>query len=284
MTTLGLAKKNNYHLVEFEYGDSASPSYVYLTDWSGGSSYDSKTWVATPQLGLTFPPNTGGLEEGALQVEVLASASALFASLVSGEPCSPVYVTVTRVSAPTAEDGGSTQYHVIVQRARVLKATSRKGVVRLDAVTPKSLLRVPLGAPCNYHCMWTLFGAGCALASISSAGTLSAIDASDDKKVTITGLGSAASLAPGATPGKFWHRGYVERSGVRVPIRDWASGAATTFYLTRRPPAAWVGQAVTVVPGCDKTQETCVARYDNVSQFAGLGYAIPSHHPVHEVT
>lgn len=282
MTTLGLSKKNNHHLVEIEYGDPASPSYAYLTDWSGGSSYDSKTWVATPQMSITFPANTGGLEEGSLELDMVANATAVLATLVTGEPCAPVYVTITRVSAPLAEDGGTTQYHVLTYLWRVTRAKTRKGSTKLTAISLKSELRVSLGVAANYHCGWTLFGAGCALTAISdTSATLTTIDASDDKKVTITGV---SVTVPGATPGKTFHRGYVERAGIQIPIRDWASAASTTFYLTRRPPSSWVGQTVTVVPGCDKTVETCRARYDNESQFSGLGYGITSHHPVHDVT
>lgn len=286
MTTLALAKKFNCHLVELEYGDPDSPSYAYLTDWSTARSDLTQTWTSVPHIAFTFPPNTGGLEEQPLKVEALRDDHALFASLVSGEPHSPVYVSVTRVSLPLAEDGGDTQYHVLAYRFRVVKATGnaggRKSVVRLDAVSPKGELAVPLGVPSTAQCPWQLFGRGCGLALISDDGTLSAIDGTDPKKVTITGLGSAASLAPGATSGKFWHRGYVERAGALVAIRDWSSGAATTFYLASKPPAAWVGQTVTVVPGCDKTPTTCEERFDNLEKFNGTAFASPNHHPVYE--
>lgn len=281
LDTLALPKKNNYHLIEIEHGDPDAPSFLYLTDWSTAISYDSHTWVATPQLALDIPANTGGLEEGELELELLASVDALLASLVSGEPCAPVYVTVTRVSAPLAEDGGATQYHVLAYRFRVSKATSRRGVASLACVSAKSQLRVPLGAPANYQCGWTLFGRGCGLTLVSDTGTLTAIDGTDNKKVTITGVSVSV---PGGTPGKTFHRGYVEKDGIRVPIRDWSSGASTTFYLTRRVPAAWVGTTVTVVAGCDKSIETCRDRWDNEEHFAGTGYAVTSHHPVHEVT
>lgn len=288
MTALGLSKKNNCHLVEIEYGDPDSPSYAYLTDWSTARTDLSQAWSSIPQLAFTFPPNTGGLEERALQVEGPRAGHALFASLVSGEPHSPVYVSVTRVTEAVAEDSATTQYHVLCYRFRVVKATSnpggRKSVVRLDAVSPKGELGVPLGMPSTAQCPWQLFGSGCGLALIFSSGTLSAIDATDPKKVTITGLDSAASLAPGATPGKFWHRGYVKLAGAVVAIRDWAPGTATTFWLASKPPAAWVGQAVTAVPGCSKDPDVCDERYDNLEKFGGTGYASPNRHPVYETS
>lgn len=284
--TLDAAKKQHYHLVKFAYGDAAGTVERY-TDWSADVSYDSATWTSKPQLAITFPANTGALDEKALVLEfpLDASANDLFEDLVSGEPFSPVYVTVIHGSLGLPDDAGADEHLIACLSWRVVKATKnpteKRGIVRLEAVSPKSQLKVPLGVPANYHCAWTLFGTGCDLtrASYVDTGTLTAIDGTDEKKVTITGVSVSV---PGGTPGKTFHRGYVEKDGIRVPIRDWSSGAPTTFFLARRPPAAWVGATVTVVPGCDKTIETCRNRWDNETRFAGLGYAIPDYHPVHE--
>lgn len=278
-----LPKKLTYHLVQFAYGTGAA-TFARFTNKTADVSYLSNTYTSVPKLALELPANTGAVEERALVVELPVSAHALFASLVSGEPFSPVYVTALHVNEPLADDGGSNETMTVCAAWRLAKATKnpskKRGIVRLEAVGPKNELRVPLGIPANYHCVWTLFGNGCDLAPVSDTGTLTAIDATDPKKVTITGISVSV---PGPTPGKTFHRGYVEKDGIRVDIRDWSSSASSTFFLVRRPPAAWVGATVTVFAGCDKTIETCRNRWANEARFGGFGYAMPNYHPVFEV-
>jgi hypothetical protein len=274
-----LPKKQHYYLVEFAYGASAGTGLRY-TNSTSDRTYAGQTYTSLPKLSVEPPSNTGGIDEGTLKIEAPADAHALFAALVNGEPHSPVFVTLRQVLAPLQDDGGSDEVLALCVLWRVAKATKnpskKRGIVRLEATGAKADMKVSLGLPANYQCAWTLFGNGCDLAVVSDGGTLTTIDATDNKKVTITGV---SVTVPGATPGKTFHRGYVERDGLRVEIRDWSSGASTIFHLVRKPPAAWVGQTVTVYAGCDKTIETCRDRWDNEARFQGCGYAIPDYHP-----
>jgi hypothetical protein len=274
-----LPKKLSRYLLEFAYGASAGTA-ARFTNGTASEVYDGDTYSSLPKVAIELPGNTGTLEEGVLKIEVPVDAHALFTALASGEKHSPVYVTVVQVNEPLQDDGGSDEVLVLCRMWRVAKATKnparKRGIVKLEATGAKADLKVPLGMPANYQCVWQLFGNGCDLDAVSDTGTLTAIDAADNKKVTITGV---SVTVPGATPGKTFHRGYVEKDGMRLEIRDWSSGASTTFFLERKPPAAWVGQTVTVVPGCDKSIETCRARWDNEERFQGCGYAIPDYHP-----
>lgn len=284
--TAEASKKQHYHLVKFAHGDAAGTVERY-TDWSADVTYDSATWTSKPQLAITFPANTGTLDEKALVLELPLEGSSndLFEDLVSGEPFSPVYVTVIHGSLALPDDAGADEHLIVCLNWRVVKATKnpagKRGIVRLEAVSPKARMKVSLGLAATPTCQWTLFGNGCALtrATYVDTGTLTAIDGTDNKKVTITGVSVSV---PGGTPGDTFRFGYVEKDGIRIQIREWTSGASTTFYLRRKPPAAWVGATVTVVPGCDKTITTCRNRWDNEERFQGCGYAIPDYHPVHE--
>jgi hypothetical protein len=276
-----LPKKLPYYLLELSYGASAGTSARFTTR-AAAVTYEGDTYAALPKLAVVeLPANTGVLEEGTLKLEVPVDAHALFAALVSGEKHSPVYATLRQVNEPLQDDGGADEVLVLCLMWRVGKATKnptkKRGVVRLEATGPKAHLADALGMPALYQCAWQLFDQGCGLETLSdNTGTLTAIDGTDNKKVTITGV---SVTVPGATPGKTFHRGYVERDGMRLEIRDWSSGASTTFHLERKPPAAWVGQTVTVVAGCDKAIETCRGRFANEERFQGCGYAMPDRQP-----
>ena len=56
-----------------------------------------------------------------------------------------------------------------------------------------------------------------------------------------------------------------------------------TFVLSKTPPASWLGQAVTVAPGCDKSLFTCDNRYLNVTSFGGFGTFMPVRNVVTEM-
>jgi hypothetical protein len=147
----------------------------------------------------------------------------------------------------------------------------RNDKILFEALPIKSRLNFPVSIPCNHHCAWTLFGTGCNLPAIENPGQVTVIDG---KEVTILGLA--------AQVGKYYQRGYVTRDNNRIAIHNWDSTDPTKFYLARQPPSEWLLQPVGVVPGCDKTIETCRARWLNEANFGGFGYAIPAYHPVFE--
>ena len=79
----------------------------------------------------------------------------------------------------------------------------------------------------------------------------------------------------------WWNRGFVERDGLQILIREWVSG--TTFTLAKIPPADWDGEDLVVTPGCDKTATDCgSAKWKNQNRFGGIGYALPTYNPTFE--
>ncbi|MCZ2418679.1 MAG: phage BR0599 family protein [Burkholderiales bacterium] len=286
---MSLPRNNVYHMVLFEFAQGREERF---TDWTAEVEDGSaNTYAPCPTMSIKFPANTGVREEKPVTIEMPVEASTLFEALTGHEPMGPCYVTVKRAVLPLPDDSGSEQVVDVCVRYRVRKATKRpggkRGIVKIEALGPKATLPVLLGLAATPECQWTLFGRGCGVAQIESLGTLDSIDEDDLKKVTITGLDDAASLAPGDTPGDFWTRGYVTsnvgiHAGARIPIRMWSASDPTTFYLARKPPAEWVGETVVVVPGCDKLYATCVGRYNNAGNFAGAGVAIPARHPTYE--
>lgn len=284
---LDLAKKQTRFLAEISWG--STPTYLRLTDWPAVVSYGGNTYVANCELQIDLPPNTVGFDEKPLVLTL--PSSWLEADLVNGIAFPPTWVTLRQqilvLSGDPQVSGEVDTTNVLVYRARLehvrRSASGRANLVRLEFRTAKARLQVPLGSPSNYHCKWTLFGRGCGLAQVVETATMTLIDTVDDKKVTLTDF-TNPMVAPGGTPGRFWHRGYLERDGLRIAIREWSTGAVNTFHLARRPPSSWlnVTNGINLVAGCDKTIETCRERWDNEEHFAGTAYEQPDYHPVHE--
>ncbi len=145
-------------------------------------------------------------------------------------------------------------------------------MVRLECLPSKGLLSTAMGIVVQNQCPWIFGQRGCGIDTgpLKESGT---IDSIDGKKVTVSGLTTT-------TTDRYWHRGFVERDGLKIGIREYTTG--NEFELIREPPSDWEAQVGIFTPGCDKYIETCRARWDNESNFGGSGYAIPNVHPIIE--
>jgi hypothetical protein len=270
---LSVNNKDTAILVEFQYGDPASPTYTRMTSWS----QDLTTFTSTPALEVSLGSNIGTLEDRETTIRIPLVAGA-FSDLVSnGEPHSPIFVTITESTTDPTGAGDPDTLTLFKGQVRSVtrNAGGAAGVVALACVPQKNLLRVPLGIPCNNQCEWTLGDPNCKvnMASLSALGLLTAVSV---RTATITGL------TPPGGDATYYSRGYVKRDGLWIGIRVWSSSTATSFELVKAPPAAWIGQYLTVFPGCQKTIEVCRARFSNELNFGGMGYAMPSWHPAIE--
>lgn len=278
MTQIQKPQKQSWLLLEFKYGDPLAPKYARYTDQVSDVQAFGSQWSSVPDMEVRVPSNIGTLADKQLEVEMRLQ-SGFLTNVSSGEPHSRIDVTLREVHAST--DDASAQQITYLFRGRLVRAkrnpSGHTESVRLIAVHSKARLAIPLGMPAQHHCVWTFAGKGCGQSplNLKETGTLTVLSG---KVATITGLASHA----GDTTQRYWHMGYVEKDGLRITVRDWNQATATTFYLTREPPASWVGASVGVFPGCDKTIETCRARWNKEATFAGFGYAIPGYHPVYE--
>lgn len=282
-----LPSKPSRWLLKLEYGSSA-------LRFAGPGATDDVTYNAevygTADFGVKLPASTGNLEE---QFAIINTMNwRLPADLVAGLPFPTVYATLYEQLLVFADDPlntvevDSTYIHLKRVRCRKLHVSGldRAGEVRMEFETAKERTKITMGVPANKTCDHALFDTLCALEEVRETALLFSIDplaVDDDRMIWIQGLPHPMA-APGGTPGKFWHLGYIEFNDVRVGIRDWNAAQPNVFHLKRRVPDSWVGQNIDVVAGCDKSIETCRARWDNELRFRGLGYKIPNRHPVHE--
>jgi hypothetical protein len=289
--SLNLSNKQIRYLVEMLWSDDTESSHH--TTWPSAVSYGGDSYLALPTMEIKLPANKGTLDEGMFEITFPQNKNANLDAMFQGNPFSPVYCNIYMQAIPNTNDPLKTTEvtitHVVGYNLRLATPTKnpqrRGGLVKLEFVSPKNMLQTALGWPANFQCNWVLFGRGCDLTAVEETVQLDAIDANDPKKVTLTGH-THPMVAPGGTPGKFWHRGYIEKDGIRIGIRDWDPADQTTFFLVKKPPSAWVGvgPSIRLVAGCDKTLETCRARWDNEARFMGFGYKMPDYHPSHEVS
>lgn len=163
------------------------------------------------------------------------------------------------------------------------KVGGRSATVSISALPLKARLQqVALGLQCMQNCVNRLGDGFCKVAmNVSPKRLLNVVvTAIDGPKITLTD----ASI-PSGLQDRFYQRGYMIREGFEFQIRDWRNeveGTKAEFFLFRRPPDSWLGQAVTVFSGCDKTNGTCDSRYGNIANFKGAGAKMPAYNPVYE--
>jgi hypothetical protein len=271
VTSLGASEKVAFPLVEFKYGDPAAPSYKRFAQYTIDAYYGIDLYTAMPELDIKMPEISAMLSDKTLLIGApLKAGSGFFDSISSGIPFSEVTVTLYERIIGTQGEADITLKHYIGLVTKVSRNYQRPDWVQLEVASFKSRLMIPLGLPANVQCVWTLGGRGCFISVPQETGTMTVIAG---KIVTITGLSGRAD--------RFWHRGYVVKNGCRILIRDWVNG--TSFTLTKEPPADWTGASVQVFAGCDKTIQTCRARFSNEEHFGGFGYAIPAYSPNYEL-
>jgi hypothetical protein len=281
--TTSSSTKDSYLKVRFSYGDG--PTNVDYTNFNE----DVGTYVALPSMEVTGIENTGGLNSKGIEIKVPAGIS-FFDNLADGRAFAPVYLYVTEVlnalawsfydQATTSEE----LEHAIgdYRLERVYKNPDREiGFVKLVFQQHKARSKIPLGIVCNPQCAWTLGDKSCQATVTTETGTISAIDGF---KVTLTNPADAAVVTGQATGSStYWHRGLMTVDGLSLPIRRWVDGSYD-FYLGKQPPASWVGQVVTLRPGCAKTTSDCTTKFANIANFGGLGIKIPAYNPNTELS
>lgn len=266
-------EKEGFVLVTFFHGTDLLTREKY-TDWDqpflGAKS--------EPRMSLAIPENTGTFDKQELRI--ILPVDPFTSRAGSGVPHSPMYVIVQEITQGLFTGDQSSQKVLYAGRiTRTIKNYhGQNNKVGFFALTLKSRLDISMGLPCNHHCSWTLFHAGCQVTE-GLFDAMGEIDSSDGTEITVT---TTDVITPGGTDARYWKRGYLEKDGLRISIRDYNGAVDATKLFTARPvPSDWVGGTndIHFVPGCDKTIETCRSRFDAEEFFLGLGYAIPAYQP-----
>jgi len=262
--------KGHYLLVDFRFGDPVNPTYAAFTNFTRSVSRDGLVYAAEPRIRIDYAEEIGVFDE---KITRLFMPRGTFADRISnGEPHSRTFLRVREVfSTSTATEVRHAYAGVVLQAHR--NPDGRRNTVLIEAVNIRSTYRARMGIVAQHHCGWTFGGRGCGVPkhSFDQVGSIAAVNAS---VVTIPGL----TLQ---TP-EHWRRGYIQKDGLKIDIRDWLPSTPDDFQLMMPPPADWLSAQVTVTPGCDREISTCRTEWDNESESLVIGIAMVAYNPLFE--
>ncbi len=250
-------------LITFTWGSGSTARYCR---WTENLTLGSETFLATPLLELQMGKQHGGAADVPVEVLLPQSLPPLDAILLWGAHA-PVTVTIEEL------DPAAPATRRALFAGRVVQVTGnaggRSGIAQVQVSGRKADLEVALGIVCSGNCPW-IFGdghtCGKSLTSLTITGEATAIE---KNRITIAGLTNPSA--------NYWLNGYVSRNGLNLRVRkDPGSGV---LWLDLVPPAEWLHQSVTATPGCDGTPDTCLNRWNNLANFAGVGLKMPDYHP-----
>src|SRR5690606_4052590 len=267
--------------------------YLVLFTW--GSPTQQERWAnwdnpvlgykKVPKMAFRFPQNVGTVDHKELQLEVIRTAeTATFLDFLSSGAAVPP-VTIDVMEQIPAQISGDQGRFFQPWRGWVTRITTnsreKRGIYRIEALTAKQKLDVPLGMQCNLTCEFRLFGRGCSTSNsgpqFSVQSRTSTVTAVNGYEVTVAGGWSALSA------GYHFRRGYLAVEGLNIDIWDWDPLTPNVFLLSKPAPPAWVSKNVRMVPGCDQTIESCRAK-GNEDNFGGFGIKMPDYDPSFENT
>jgi hypothetical protein len=238
------------------------------------SGIGAGTYLPFPELEVKLPDRSGGFEERELTIEIAIEDVPMLERIVDGYPFAPVTVNVYEFLFNDITGDPSTVRHLY--KGRLSTATNNvnkmRNVARLTVNNDKGRLNFPLGITANVQCSLVFADTTCKATKIQLVSTV------DFVYGTVIALTSAPD--PITYPSGLFNKGYVERNGVRILIKDWISGELV--YCAKQVPPEWAGQDIVLNSGCDRSLETCVGIYDNQNNFDGLGYLMSAHNPLYE--
>jgi len=268
------SSKLRTYFVEFRYGQPVV--FERFTNSLEDESFGPGTFISLPAISFELPKNVGTLEAQRTKITVPIyypdETTVDFAvDIASGE----AFYARTRFQiweldrGLTASETASQFTWIGLVQTSYRNFQGSKHRVVIEGLSHKFLLDAETGIRAS-DCQHRLGDLGCAAVVPADTITVTAING---KTVTTT--------APPVQTVDMYRRGYMQRLGVRIGIRDWDKNFPTTFHLLRRPPNAWLNQTVQALGGCTKLIDRC-REWGREESFLAPGVAMPAYHPVFE--
>lgn len=239
--------------------------------------WNSTTWSAGKSVGPYFDRKENkakckwkiGVEVDTLVFDALPKDSTVngqpFLSAVRQGVFDGAEMTLYRAFMPTYGDTAAGT--VIMFAGRVAEIDAGRSLATFTINSHLELLNI--GLPRNLYqssCVNTLFDASCGISSAAFQvnGTVAATSTTDSFTATL-------AQATG-----YFDLGYVTftsgpNSGFSRTVQKYTKGTPGSVALISPFPAAPApGDAFSIYPGCDKTQATCSARFNNLANFRGF--------------
>lgn len=267
-------------LVLLEYPNhDGTKVYLAMTDSDAGDvAFGVHTFRHVNGLSVVFGESNGTTTSPPSEVRIPTAALAAFLPTYAGAtfestPLPALRATVWKTTRSTSGEVKRT-IEARGEVSEILKNPSGQlGMSQFSVASLKNDARGSVSFTADIQCDLEWGGPVCGIDLKSKVAT-GTMTAATRGVVTITGL-------PAAQHQLYWHRGFVERNGVRIFVQEWKSAQPTRFVLVQRPPSEWVGKTVRVAPGCDRLPTTCKL-WNNENRFLGLGIAMPPYNPILE--
>lgn len=249
-------------LITFIFGGFA----VRYTSCPSAISFSDKVYAALPAIQIDLAKQSGQAKDEPIKITMPPLSP--FDIMLQGGPHAPVIVLIQELDVL---DVSTIRYVFKGFIAKVLSGKNgRDDVIEITVNGLRAALDIPLGIPANNTCAWT-FGDFSCTKSLPALRVSTLVTAIVATQITIASV---------AHPKPYFDRGYVERNGLRIMVRNQID--ASNLVLVNTPPANWLTSSVVITPGCNKSISDCRTKWSNEGQFGGLGLGIPRYHPVFE--
>lgn len=274
------AEKESYFLVRFE-NEVTGGIFAAFTTLDSEVSFEGDIYESETRMTIGLPRNDGGLSEEPCLIGLPRSHQ--FAIDVTTGQRYPATRCVV-IEVVKGEGAISTTVNRPFRGRMILarrKVGGKSNRVTISCITIKGQLQnVSLGLPCMQNCVNRLGDGACKVALVTSPRRITAqILSINGPEVTLS------TPIPTGLEDRFYQRGSITKDGFEFLIRDWRNevmGDRQVFFLTRTPPASWVGTNMVLLSGCDKSERTCDVRYSNLSEFRGPGARMLPYNPIFE--
>lgn len=283
LNALDTPSKESWTLVKF-VNEITGGVIGAVTDRDSSFYFEGTTYESVPEMEIKLPDNNGMLTESPLNL-VLPLRLAFVTRLSSGIPSPRTRVEV--IEFTRSDDAAASVLRPFRGRLMVARrnAGGKREFVSMSCLSVKALLQsILLGEPCTHQCLNALgdaaYGGRCNVSLTAPPNRLVVPVGTIDGTKMVISTGVPTGLVD-----RFYQRGYALFDGTNVGIQFWRNeieGNRFEFFMVRRVPAEWLGQNVTIFAGCDKTIETCRARFNREQDFNGRGYAMPAYNPLLE--
>lgn len=281
MALIDQAEKDYYLLFDFSYGAGAG-THIRYTNNSKTLTWDGETYTTLRTVGVQFPEQSAGVEEGICRVSLPRNAFTI--RLSDGLPHSPLWVKITQIfytperKLAVMDDPETLAIVAFFGRLdRAIKNPAGKtNSIDLQFKDIKAQLKLPLGVTVSSKCSWPFASEPCGVSQtlLDAYTQVATVREISGNRILVTDPDLNNLGGPPLSP---WHLGYVERDGLRIGIRKQVSG---TPYLDlfKVPPGEWLDQEVTCFPGCNKTLANC-QEWDNEINNGTFGSIMTNYNP-----
>ncbi len=236
-------------------------------------SCDGNVYASLPAIDFESIEYRGGTEPE--EVQFTCSSLAEPFGLMARETHARVTVRIGELDLSSLSDPPNWMVRGTVDKT-TLNSKGKSGTVLVSVETSKGSIKgLSLGIKATDRCPLFFGSDTCGAVPATVTATVATVSGS---QITFVSLPNDSQK--GAWTAGRYHRGRVERDGIRILIRKHHVGAKKLTLANLIPPS-WVGQVVTVMEGCDKSTDACVA-HGRQSRFLGIGGAMPDYNPIIE--